>query len=435
MTYQCKVKVEGAWQSTSSRKAPPAPRFPQPSPPHLTTYFMSQDQPAKLSQHDPKGGAAKSQTHGTFSPNMPSFDSMYADPFDTLPFGAGMPSFLPSTHILFRHPLSSYTPQFLDFGDPFLGQFQGPPFCAMTSTEVPHSSNNTTKLSQRANFKSPKELNSQLPVRALWPNFPPGYVPQPGHGYSRLPSSDVARKAPRKSSASSPAQPSPPQLANGTPKPRQGRTAKQDYHRKHGSPLPSECTSTAKNSTARATKPASPAQRSTPLESLTLLTNLTPLKGPKSPHPSSARSRPVVLDDEDDEDESDDDDLPLRTTLRTENGCTPVRGPTTITANPGRHNRYRANPSRSRPRPRFEYSVPEELQGIHRALGEDNWSDYIILLEKKAMKQITETQFVAKSKGIFMVFNDRTRERIERQVVRTMVLPAIEQHRNNNQEH
>jgi hypothetical protein len=399
---------------------------------HLASKIMSQDQPAIQGQGDPKDGGAPAQSRGTFSPNIQPFDLMVAVPFATTPFGAGVPSFLPLTQDFFRRPLSNYAPQFSDFGDPFIGQFQGPPSFAMSSTEALRSTHNNEKPLPQPEFKSPKEHSSQPLARPLWPTYAPGHALQPRQTYSRLPSSDIGRKAPRKLDASSPAQSSSPQLVNNTPKSTQRRATKQDYRQRHGTSLASYSTLTAKSSATRATKPPTSTHRGTPRESLTSLKDLTPLKDLKSLHHTSTRSRPVVVANN--EDESDDDDLPLSAIFKAKNAGTPVRRPTTTTTNADTQTPSCAAAIRSRPHPQFEYEVPNELESIHKALGEENWTNYIILMEQRCLKHITKAEFIAKSKCIFMVLNNKIRNRIESKIAKTMVQPAIQQQKKDSEE-
>jgi hypothetical protein len=165
---------------------------------------------------------------------------------------------------------------------------------------------------------------------------------------------------------------------------------------------------------------------------LTSLKDLTPLKTQKYTLPPSVRSRPVILDDEDDGEE-DDDDLPLRVLFGKEHACTPVRGSRT-TPKTNTCNQFHAGKARSRPQPRYAYLVPEGLKGVQQALGEDNWTDYLILVEKKMLEEITKVDFVVQSKAIFMVFDDKTRMRIERQITSNVVLPLTEKHKQHGHE-
>jgi hypothetical protein len=84
---------------------------------------------------------------------------------------------------------------------------------------------------------------------------------------------------------------------------------------------------------------------------------------------------------------------------------------------------------RQQPRTRYKYAVPTELESIQRALGEDSWTYYLILVEKKVLGEITEDRFFTQSRELFDVFDDHLRNKIEREVTNKMVMPAIRQQR------
>jgi hypothetical protein len=79
------------------------------------------------------------------------------------------------------------------------------------------------------------------------------------------------------------------------------------------------------------------------------------------------------------------------------------------------------------PRPRYDYTVPKKLDAIKQALGEEDWDEYLIATEEKFLGKITEHEFVARSKGLFMVFDVQTRWRIEK-LVDYMVAPVVKEH-------
>jgi hypothetical protein len=55
-------------------------------------------------------------------------------------------------------------------------------------------------------------------------------------------------------------------------------------------------------------------------------------------------------------------------------------------------------------------------------------------VEKKKLEEITKVDFVVQSKAIFMVFDDKTRMRIERQITSNVVLPLTEKHKQHGHE-
>ncbi|KAF1364196.1 hypothetical protein EJ07DRAFT_172146 [Lizonia empirigonia] len=78
-----------------------------------------------------------------------------------------------------------------------------------------------------------------------------------------------------------------------------------------------------------------------------------------------------------------------------------------------------------RPQPRFEYAIPEELFGVVRALGQDDWTEYIILAEKYALKEKTETDFDTVSRRMFHVTDAKLRVKIQSMVI-SLVRQKIE---------
>jgi hypothetical protein len=150
---------------------------------------------------------------------------------------------------------------------------------------------------------------------------------------------------------------------------------------------------------------------------------------------SSTRSRRFILDEEEDELDKDDDgedddgDLPLRKLFEKGHGKTRIRGKDAAVQMKKASSGPRELQVHSRGRSRYDYVVPDELRGVHRALGDDNWTDYMMLMEKKLMGEVTEVDFIVQSKAIFMVFDMKTRTRLEKQIANTVVLPVIEQHK------
>lgn len=63
------------------------------------------------------------------------------------------------------------------------------------------------------------------------------------------------------------------------------------------------------------------------------------------------------------------------------------------------------------------------------ALGDDNWHEYCTLIEKKILGHITEEQFTAQSKAIFImarVVDEGTTAKVERRIAADVVMPMIE---------
>jgi hypothetical protein len=141
----------------------------------------------------------------------------------------------------------------------------------------------------------------------------------------------------------------------------------------------------------------------------------------------------MILDDEDDEDDDDSHDgdggneanVPIPSI---ESGITEDPASATRAATPATRRSKRIQASQiQRPHPRYEYLVPSKLEGIKQALGEEDWIEYLIGTEKKLLGEITEDEFDARSKHLFLVFDEQTRRRIEK-LVGGMIAPVIKQH-------
>ncbi|KAJ4319237.1 hypothetical protein N0V94_004026 [Neodidymelliopsis sp. IMI 364377] len=74
-----------------------------------------------------------------------------------------------------------------------------------------------------------------------------------------------------------------------------------------------------------------------------------------------------------------------------------------------------------RRRLRNDYMVPPELEGVERALGSENWIDYLMLAKKRVLNEITEAEYHAATRRLFYVINSKLRERIQAEVIKSMV--------------
>jgi hypothetical protein len=83
--------------------------------------------------------------------------------------------------------------------------------------------------------------------------------------------------------------------------------------------------------------------------------------------------------------------------------------------------------SRSRPRPRFDYPIPQELEGVYRALGEDNWNEYLMLVEKNLLGEVTDEQCSAMASQVFFIEHQATQRKLHKQIVMTVVTPVVKQ--------
>ncbi|KAF2852552.1 hypothetical protein T440DRAFT_466691 [Plenodomus tracheiphilus IPT5] len=80
------------------------------------------------------------------------------------------------------------------------------------------------------------------------------------------------------------------------------------------------------------------------------------------------------------------------------------------------------------PRPRCQYEVPEALKGVQKAMGPDNWNEYVVLLEKLWAREIHGEDFAAASKVIFMIFDHNMRRKINISMLRDMITPTLEKY-------
>lgn len=81
------------------------------------------------------------------------------------------------------------------------------------------------------------------------------------------------------------------------------------------------------------------------------------------------------------------------------------------------------------PLPRSNLVVPEVLKGIQKALGTDNWNEYLVLLEKLWREEIHGKEFAAATKAIFLAYDDRMRKRINDLMFMEMIKPGLEAER------
>lgn len=93
----------------------------------------------------------------------------------------------------------------------------------------------------------------------------------------------------------------------------------------------------------------------------------------------------------------------------------------------------RATRQQIRPQPRYKYDVPPELECVRRALGQDDWTEYLVLVEKHALREVTEKTYNTMSRRMYYVINTTLRKKIETMVIKRMIGPVIG-HRDNSKE-
>jgi hypothetical protein len=131
------------------------------------------------------------------------------------------------------------------------------------------------------------------------------------------------------------------------------------------------------------------------------------------------RSKPVVLDEDPENDDDNEVGSPRATIESNEDVL--------LHLSPSASN-TRGRARRGRPRPQYDYTIPKELESVQRALGEDNWNNYLVLHEEKWVGNITEAQYTAKTRAIFTVFDETARENMEKKMADRVVRPVLEKH-------
>ncbi|KAF2822436.1 hypothetical protein CC86DRAFT_385398 [Ophiobolus disseminans] len=358
---------------------------------------MEQAQFSENRRHGAQDLTARSPGFAGHTPNMLplSFAATRGSALETSPFTSFLPPNAPGLPI--QHPLSAGWSPFSESAFPFLGQLipASPP--ATAATGACGTNAGYGRASPKAVLISRKEHGYRDPIHELLPVIAPVSPAQTGQKRSRLPSDDVGRKAPRKSVASSPLQNSVPRLPNGKPVKARGRPRKQKIQQQD-SPQQVQHKTPAKNGPGRPRKPTPATIKRTH--------NLPRQSTP----PTVVRSRPVVLDDED-EDNNDQDVSPMNSIETDASNTSIARG--TLQIRP------------RRPHPEHDYPIPEGMESVHRALGEDNWNEYLALVERRWLDTITEEQLVTATRYIFSVFDEPTRRRIQKRVVDMVVLPVL----------
>jgi hypothetical protein len=149
----------------------------------------------------------------------------------------------------------------------------------------------------------------------------------------------------------------------------------------------------------------------------------------------SARGRRVVRDEEDDDDFdyespvtgaktasieqfSPSFDIDTRSTRRN-------TAPRSVARASSTYNDAQPTVLPSRPRPQYDYPVPKEMESVQKALGEDNWNEMLILMERNYLGTITAEEMGARTKPIFLTFDETTRRSIVRRIASRVMVPVL----------
>ncbi|XPS81686.1 hypothetical protein M3J09_013614 [Ascochyta lentis] len=229
--------------------------------------------------------------------------------------------------------------------------------------------------------------------------------PRPVQEQSHLPPSTVGRKVPRKSTFV------PAQSVQNSPRVAKRKT-KSDVQSLRRSGMKQESTSPSSSSGRKTLKHGtSPNTRSIP--TMTFPAGSKKAMASGSPHRAIVKQQVV----------SDEDNKigPLISSMVV--GDEPKIEPAaSLITKRGRPCVKKQN---VRPQPRYEYDVPPELEGVKRALGLDNWTEYVTLAEKYVLKEIAETEFNAVSQRMFSV-DAKLRERIHGMIANSIITPVVE---------
>jgi hypothetical protein len=353
---------------------------------------MTQDQPTTQGQSD-------QQQQNDFFSSL-SFDAFCGD---SSPLGS-------QVCFRFPHPLNLFEPSMLSdpqiqdtsyLSYPYMPPNHGSPLPRMAAADVFGNHNNINEQRPEGHLQSRKEDGAHYPREPLWPNYNPGYPTQPLRMQSRLPSDNVGRKAPRKANV-----------------PHDNSAARS-----------SDCSSSSQGQVMDVypRKPTTtPSVQHNPAQQVISTQDISaPLQDRYSHFPTTARGRHRNLNSDEDTDDDTDDQSPPRKSIEVRRTSRITQASTIATPTPATHTQLLQGVRRQRPRTQYEYVVPDKLEGIQRALGDDNWTGYVVLVEQKVLEEITQEQFLAQSNEIFQAFDDRTRAKIERQVTNKMVVPAI----------
>jgi hypothetical protein len=300
-------------------------------------------------------------------------------------------------------------------GDPFQLNMS-PPLMAKTNV---HRGALVNSPYARAEFKLPRAYHPPPPSRSpVWPTYSPGYNEPVSQMHSRLPPNDVARKAPRRSTANAPPQKCPPlQRSNSKFKSTQKRKTKRE-----------DSLQRERSDTSQHEEGAHVGQHKR-LKTAHRTTGKASISASGLPNLSSASKRDrrrVAVDDEDDEDDGVNEyNIPIPS-IESDTGESAASATKAATSAARKSQPLQIFKSQH-PRPRYDYTVPKKLDAIKQALGEEDWDEYLIATEEKFLGKITEHEFVARSKGLFMVFDVQTRWRIVK-LVDYMVAPVVKEH-------
>ncbi|USP76215.1 hypothetical protein yc1106_03489 [Curvularia clavata] len=75
----------------------------------------------------------------------------------------------------------------------------------------------------------------------------------------------------------------------------------------------------------------------------------------------------------------------------------------------------------------YDYEVPLEVEGIRKALGPDNWDEYIYLLESLWLQKATAHEFEQSTKSLFRIEYDTIRKKMNSMVVKKMITPRLKE--------
>ncbi|EOA86709.1 hypothetical protein ACJQWK_08931 [Exserohilum turcicum] len=78
-------------------------------------------------------------------------------------------------------------------------------------------------------------------------------------------------------------------------------------------------------------------------------------------------------------------------------------------------------------RPIYDYEVPLELEGIRKALGPDDWNEYVFLMESLWLHKVSAHEFDQGAKRIFHMSSNGMRKKMNSIILMKMIVPRIEE--------
>lgn len=248
----------------------------------------------------------------------------------------------------------------------------------------------------------------KTPPQLFGSHTPSEHPPQAGPKRSRLPSQSIARKkpckaGPRTAPVKSLKESKPPKLSTIQ------------------SPFDKQCDS-------KGGKPYRPRQGSKQYScqidhlapNSALRSEQKPIKKREETSVLRARNRPIILDEDECDDEAKMDSAIASVEISGSGKDVELSSSSSKSLAVPWAQRHQGGET-----PRHAYTIPNDLEGVERALGKDNWNEYMVSMEKMCLGEITREEHARQSNRIFTVFDDITKRRMEKKVMEKIVKPVL----------